>query len=79
MLPETAETANAVRNVENIACPITIAVGGEETPGFLWQHEAFKSLCNQAGRAVKELVSAGDNHFSVTRAFTLCAVEERTL
>jgi len=65
MLPESAEAATATRNVESIACKITMAVGGQETRGFLWQHSAFKDRCVMSGKTITDLICAGANHFSI--------------
>ena len=45
--------------------PLVLAVGAEETPGYVRQTLAFRDKCVSRGHPVLVLQSAGDHHYSV--------------
>lgn len=65
MLPTDAVANNPVTHAQNIACPLIVCVGGDETPGFHHQHAAFLQACTGVGVAYTDASIAGRNHFSI--------------
>lgn len=45
--------------------PLVLAVGADETPGYVRQTLAFRDKCVSRGHPVRVLQSAGDHHYSV--------------
>jgi arylformamidase len=45
--------------------PLILAAGANETPGYVWQAEAFAQKCRGRGHDARVLLSEGDHHFSV--------------
>lgn len=45
--------------------PLVLAVGAEETAGYIRQATAFRNKCASRGHPVSVLLSAGDHHYSV--------------
>ncbi len=45
--------------------PLVLAVGGNETEGYIWQAESFCRKCRARGHPASVLLSPGDHHFSV--------------
>jgi arylformamidase len=45
--------------------PLVLAAGANETPGYIWQAEAFCLKCRLRGHPARVLLSPGDHHFSV--------------
>jgi arylformamidase len=44
---------------------LVLAVGAQETPGYVWQTESFCRKCVSRGHDARVLLSADDHHFSV--------------
>jgi arylformamidase len=44
---------------------LVLAVGAQETPGYIWQTESFCRKCTSRGHDARVLLSPHDHHFSV--------------
>jgi arylformamidase len=45
--------------------PLVLAVGADETPGYIWQAQSFARRMRARGHNARVLLSTGDHHFSV--------------
>lgn len=57
------------RHIDNLACPVTIAFGTQETPEFQRQSRDFASAIAAAGKSVRLVVAEGYNHFEVSEDY----------
>jgi arylformamidase len=65
MLPNVAYRNSPIRLIPDAANPLTVCVGGNETPGFLRQHKAFVGAWASETRPLTDASIAGENHFSI--------------
>jgi arylformamidase len=59
------EQLSAIRHIDKIACPITLAYGTLETPEFQRQTPAFYEAVKKAGKPVKLIVGPEYNHHEI--------------
>ncbi len=58
---------SAIRHLERVRCPILVAYGEKESPEFRRQGREFAAALRASGRAGKELILPGCNHFEGIR------------
>ena len=68
LTPEEEDAFSAIRNLDRLACPITVAYGSKESPEFQRQGRSFAAALRGRGATAKELVLAGLNHFEGIRS-----------
>jgi arylformamidase len=59
---------SAIRHLDRIRCPITVAYGSKESPEFQRQGREFAAALRARGLASRELILDGLNHFEGIRA-----------
>ena len=59
------EQLSAIRHIDKIACPLTLAYGTLETPEFQRQTPAFYEAVKKAGKPVKLIVGPEYNHHEI--------------
>lgn len=67
LTPEEEDEFSAIRHLDRLACPITVAYGSKESPEFQRQGRTFAAVLRARGAPVKELVLDGLNHFEGIR------------
>jgi arylformamidase len=68
LTPEEEDEFSAIRHLDRLACPITIAYGSKESPEFQRQGRSFAAALRARGARAKELILDGLNHFEGIRA-----------
>jgi arylformamidase len=66
---EMVETLSAIRHIDKIRAPITLAYGTKETPEFQRQSRDFAAAVKAAGKPVELLVGQHLNHFEMGETF----------
>jgi arylformamidase len=59
------EELSAMRHIDRIACPVTLAVGTAESPEFIRQSQAFAAAVSAAGKPAELIVAKNYNHFEI--------------
>ena len=65
--PEEEDEFSAIRHLDRLACPITVAYGSKESPEFQRQGRSFAAALQARGTPAKELILDGLNHFEGIR------------
>jgi arylformamidase len=60
---------SAIRNIDKVKVPLTIAVGSKETPEFRRQARAFHEKLSRAGKPATFIEVADTNHFEMQDVF----------
>jgi arylformamidase len=68
LTPEEEDEFSAIRHIDRLRCPVTIAYGSKESPEFQRQGRTFAVALRDRGAAVQELVLDGLNHFEGIRS-----------
>jgi arylformamidase len=68
LTPEEEDEFSAIRHLDRLACPITVAYGSKESPEFQRQGRTFAAALRARGAPAKELILDGLNHFEGIRA-----------
>jgi arylformamidase len=68
LTPEEEDAFSAIRHLDRLACPITVAYGSKESPEFQRQGRSFAAALRARGTPVQELVLDGLNHFEGIRS-----------
>jgi len=59
---------SAIRHLDRLRCPITVAYGSKESPEFQRQGRSFAEAIRSRGLQGRELVLPGLNHFEGIRS-----------
>jgi arylformamidase len=62
---EIESELSAMRHLGRIACPLTIAVGTNESPEFIRQSQDFAAAVTAAGKQAELIVAKNYNHFEI--------------
>ncbi len=65
--PDEEDAFSAMRHLDRVACPITVAYGSKESPEFKRHGKSFADALKAKGLASRELVLEGSNHFEGIR------------
>jgi arylformamidase len=65
---EEEDEFSAIRHMDRLRCPVTIAYGSKESPEFQRQGRTFAAALRARGAAVQELILDGLNHFEGIRS-----------
>lgn len=65
---EAAERNDCILHPPRSPVPVVVAVGGDETEGWIAQSQAYAAACREAGCTVAEIVVDGTNHFTMLNA-----------
>ena len=68
LTPEEEDEFSAIRHLDRLACPITVAYGSKESPEFQRQGRSFASALRGRGAPATELILEGLNHFEGIRS-----------
>ena len=68
LTPEEEDEFSAIRHLDRLACPITVAFGSKESPEFQRQGRTFADALRARGAPAKELILDGLNHFEGIRS-----------
>ncbi|HEY1506202.1 MAG TPA: alpha/beta hydrolase [Stellaceae bacterium] len=68
LTPEEEDEFSAIRHLDRLACPITVAYGSKESPEFQRQGRTFAAALRDRGAAADELILDGLNHFEGIRS-----------
>ncbi|HEX3972606.1 MAG TPA: alpha/beta hydrolase [Stellaceae bacterium] len=68
LTPEEEDEFSAIRHMDRLRCPVTIAYGSKESPEFQRQGRTFAAALRARGAAVQELILDGLNHFEGIRS-----------
>jgi arylformamidase len=68
LTPEEEDEFSAIRHMDRLRCPVTIAYGSKESPEFQRQGRTFAAALRERGAKATELVLDGLNHFEGIRA-----------
>ena len=68
LTPEEEDEFSAIRHLDRLACPVTVAYGNKESPEFQRQGRTFAAALRARGAPTKELILDGLNHFEGIRA-----------
>jgi arylformamidase len=68
--PEEENEFSAIRHLDRVRCPLTIAYGDKESPEFQRQGREFAAALKARGLVSQTLVLAGCNHFEGIRTMT---------
>jgi arylformamidase len=66
--PEEEDEFSAIRHLDRLRCPVTIAYGSKESPEFQRQGRAFAADIRARGQPSRELILPGLNHFEGIRS-----------
>lgn len=66
--PDEEDEFSAVRHLDRLRCPITVAYGSKESPEFQRQGRSFAEAIRSRGLPGRELVLPGLNHFEGIRS-----------
>lgn len=64
---EEEDAMSAIRHLDDIRCPITVAYGSKESPEFQRQGRAFATALRARNLPHRELILDGQNHFEGIR------------
>jgi arylformamidase len=67
LTPEEEDEFSAIRHLDRLACPITVAYGSKESPEFQRQGRSFAAALRARGAPAKEMILHGLNHFEGIR------------
>jgi arylformamidase len=56
---------SAIRHIDRLACPLTLAVGTAESPEFIRQSQEFAAAVQAAGKRAELIVAKNYNHFEI--------------
>jgi arylformamidase len=56
---------SAIRHIDRLACPVTLAVGTAESPEFIRQSHEFAAAVGAAGKKAELIVAKNYNHFEI--------------
>ena len=59
------EELSAMRHLDRLTCPVTLAVGTAESPEFIRQTHAFAAAISAAGKPAELIVAKNYNHFEI--------------
>jgi arylformamidase len=62
---EIEEELSAIRHIDRLNCPVTVAYGTQETPEFQRQARDFAAAVKATGKPVELIVGEGYNHFEI--------------
>ncbi|HLI23200.1 MAG TPA: alpha/beta hydrolase [Stellaceae bacterium] len=65
---EEEDEFSAIRHLDRLRCPITVAYGSKESPEFQRQARTFAAALRERGHPAEELVMPGCNHFEGIRS-----------
>jgi arylformamidase len=65
---EEEDELSAIRHLDRLRCPITVAYGNKESPEFQRQGRTFAAALNARSAPVQELILDGLNHFEGIRS-----------
>jgi arylformamidase len=68
LTPEEEDEFSAIRHLDRLRCPITVAYGSKESPEFQRQGRTFAAALRARSAPAKELILAGLNHFEGIRS-----------
>ena len=68
LIPEEEDEFSAIRHLDRLRCPVTIAYGSKESPEFQRQGRTFAAAARARGLPVQELILDGLNHFEGIRS-----------
>ncbi|HXR85491.1 MAG TPA: alpha/beta hydrolase [Stellaceae bacterium] len=68
LTPEEEDAFSAIRHLDRLACPITVAYGSKESPEFQRQGRTFAAALRARGAPAQELILDGLNHFEGIRS-----------
>jgi arylformamidase len=68
LTPEEEDEFSAIRHLDRLRCPITVAYGSKESPEFQRQGRSFAAALRARGAPATELVLDGLNHFEGIRS-----------
>jgi arylformamidase len=68
LTPEEEDEFSAIRHLDRLACPITVAYGSKESPEFQRQGRSFAAALRARGAPATELILDGLNHFEGIRS-----------
>jgi arylformamidase len=68
LTPEEEDEFSAIRHLDRLRCPITIAYGSKESPEFQRQGRTFAAALRARGAPAQELILDGLNHFEGIRS-----------
>ena len=66
---EVIQDLSPQRHIDNLACPVTVAYGTQETPEFQRQSRDFAAEIAAAGKPVRLVVADGYNHFEISEDY----------
>ena len=66
--PEEEDEFSAIRHLDRLRCPVTVAYGSKESPEFQRQGRSFAAALRARGAPAKELILDGLNHFEGIRS-----------
>ena len=67
MTPEIARANSPLLHPPIVACPILVAVGGDEPKGWQQMSEDYYRFCRERGAEVDYLVVPGANHYTMSQ------------
>ena len=68
LTPEEEDEFSAIRHLDRLRCPITIAYGSKESPEFQRQGRTVAQALRARGAPAQELILDGLNHFEGIRS-----------
>ena len=68
LTPEEEDEFSAIRHLDRLRCPITVAYGSKESPEFQRQGRTFAAALRARGLPAQELILDGLNHFEGIRS-----------
>jgi len=68
LTPEEEDAFSAIRHLDRLRCPITVAYGSKESPEFQRQGRTFAAALRARGAPATELILDGCNHFEGIRS-----------
>ncbi|HEY3918533.1 MAG TPA: alpha/beta hydrolase [Stellaceae bacterium] len=66
--PEEEDEFSAIRHLDRLLCPVTVAYGSKESPEFQRQGRSFAGALHARGLPCEELILPGLNHFEGIRS-----------
>jgi arylformamidase len=68
LTPEEEDEFSAIRHLDRLRCPVTVAYGSKESPEFQRQGRTFAAAARARDLPVQELILDGLNHFEGIRS-----------
>jgi len=68
LTPEMIDRNSPLRQRPRTPAPVVVAVGGDETPGWIKQSSDYAALLRRHGVPTEFMLIAGTHHFSITRS-----------